>query len=212
MTLRLLLLGIRGALGILAARSSLATFSSQQPCSFQPPARTPHPTLPVTVIVSNYGNITLFPLPPSNMLDPLSALSVATAIFQFIDFSGKILKNGYELYGQSSGMTQANIDVYQLTSSLYEFQDQLAPFPDTGTLTTDERALNDVLRESRDLASRLLRLLDDLKVKETGRLRTWDSFRQACRAVKRQDEIARMQGLLESISAQIVARLVHMIQ
>jgi hypothetical protein len=39
------------------------------------------------------------------MLDPLSALSVATAIFQFIDFSGKILKNGYELYGQSSGMT-----------------------------------------------------------------------------------------------------------
>jgi hypothetical protein len=146
------------------------------------------------------------------MLDPLSALGVATAIFQFIDFSGKILKNGYELYGQSSGMTQKNIDVYQLTSSLYEFQDQLAPFPDTGTLTTDERALNEVLRQSRDLASRLLRLLDDLKVKETGHLRTWDSFRQACRAVKRQEEITRMEGLLESISAQIVARLVHMIQ
>jgi hypothetical protein len=146
------------------------------------------------------------------MLDPLSALAVATAIFQFIDFSSKILKNGYELYGQSSGMTQTNADVYQLTSALYEFQDQLAPFPNTGTLTADERALNEVLEESRDLASRLLRLLDDLKVKGTGHLRTWDSFRQACRAIKRQDEIAKMERLLESISIQVVARLVHMTQ
>lgn len=144
------------------------------------------------------------------MLEPLSALSLAAAIIQFVDFGSKILVTGYETYRSTAGATQEQVDLQQLTHSLYKFQDQLGT--PSRQPTPDQRILEEQARKCSVLAGDLLQLLDDLKVKEQGLLRTWDSFRQACRSVRKKGEIKRLEGRLDSISRQINSRLLYMIR
>lgn len=100
------------------------------------------------------------------MLEPLSALSLAAAIIQFVDFSSKILVTGYETYRSTAGATQEQVDLQQLTHSLYKFQDQLGT-PSTQP-TPDQKILEELARKCSLLAGDLLRLLDALKVEEQG--------------------------------------------
>lgn len=144
------------------------------------------------------------------MLEPLSALSPAAAIIQFVDFSSKILVTGYGTYRSVDGTTQEQVELQQLTHSLYKFQDQLGT-PSKQSIP-DQRILEELARKCSLLAGDLLRLLDALKVKEQGLLRTWDSFRKACRSVRKKGEIKRLEGLLDSISRQINSRLLYMIR
>lgn len=144
------------------------------------------------------------------MLEPLSALSLAAAIIQFVDFSSKILVTGYETYRSANGTTQEQVDLQQLTHSLYKFQDQLGT--PSKQQTPDRKILEELARTCSSFAGDLLLLLDSLKVKEQGLLRTWDSFRKACRSVRKKGEIKRLEGLLDSISRQINSRLLYMIR
>lgn len=62
-------------------------------------------------------------------MEPLSALSLAAAIVQFVDFSSKILVTGYESYHSTHGTTQEQFDLEELTQNLFKFQDLLATRP-----------------------------------------------------------------------------------
>ncbi|KAM0718815.1 hypothetical protein Q7P37_005887 [Cladosporium fusiforme] len=149
------------------------------------------------------------------MLDPLSAISLASAIIQFVDFGSKILVTGYETYHNVSGATQEHVDLEELTQSLYKFQDNLATptrSNSSATQDSDQTLLEELARRCSHLAGDLLILLEDLKVKEQGFLRTWDSFRQACRSVWKKKRIQGLEKLLESIGWQINSRLLYMIR
>lgn len=147
------------------------------------------------------------------MLDPLSALSLAAVIVQFVDFGSRILVSGYETYHDQHGTTQERFDLEEVTQDLFKFQNQLAtPANAKEKETVDMRVLQQLATKCRDLADDLLRLLDDLKVQESGLLRTWDSFRQACRARAKKGEIARLEKLLKVIGEQVNARLIYMIR
>lgn len=134
------------------------------------------------------------------MLDPLSALSLAAAILQFVDFSSKILVTGYETYCSAAGATQEQVDLQELTHNLYRLQDQLAT--PVKQQTPDQEFLENVAKRSSYLAGDFLILLEDLKVEGQGLLRTWDAFRQACRSARKKSEIQRLERLLDSISGQ----------
>jgi hypothetical protein len=62
-------------------------------------------------------------------MDPLSAIGLASAIIQFVDFGSKILVTGYETYHSVHGTTNDNIELESLTRSLYKFQEQLTISP-----------------------------------------------------------------------------------
>lgn len=146
------------------------------------------------------------------MLDPLSALGLAAAIVQFVDFSSSVLKGGYDAYRSVEGATQDNVDLEQLTQSLYNFQSRLTAQSNATAKGADQIALEELSTKCQNLARELLQLLSDLKVKSKGLVRTWDSFRQACCAVWNKKKIARLEGLLDDIGSQINSRLIYMIR
>ena len=143
------------------------------------------------------------------MLDPLSAVSLAAAILQFVDFGSKILVSGYEIYHSAQGATEENVDLEYLTKRIYEFQDQLSTPPTP--LTRSAQQLQKLAQECSYIAGDLLVLLDKLKVKEKGVIRTWDTLRQSCRLVLKKGEIAKKEKLLNSISIQVNSRFLYMI-
>lgn len=60
------------------------------------------------------------------MLDPFSAIVLASAIIQFVDFGSKLKASGHETFGSTHDFLEENIDLEFLTQGLYEFQDQVA--------------------------------------------------------------------------------------
>lgn len=149
------------------------------------------------------------------MLDPFSAVSLACAIIQFVDFGSKIIVTGHEAYRSTTGTTQEHANLEDLISRLYQFQDTLAtPITshDFETRSANQRSLEELARKCSFAAGDILILLEDLKVKETGSLRTWDSLRQACRSVWKQDRIQNLGKLLEKISGQVNSRLLYMVR
>lgn len=149
------------------------------------------------------------------MLDPFSAVSLACAIIQFVDFGSKIIVTGHDAYRSSSGTTQEHADMEELTASLYKFQDKFATpgsSGDAATRSVDQRSLDELARKCSHAAGDILILLEDLKVKETGSLRTWDSLRQACRSVWKKERIQDLEKSLDKISGQINSRLLYMIR
>ena len=143
-------------------------------------------------------------------MEPFSAISLASAIIQFVDFGSRILSSGYETYLSTNGATEDNVDLESLTRSLYKFQDQLSA-PSKQPMHND-RELQKLARRCSFLAGDLLVLLDSFKVKEYGLIRTWDALRQSCRLVWKKDEISRKEKMLNSITGQVNSRLLYMIR
>lgn len=144
------------------------------------------------------------------MLDPISAVSLAAAILQFVDFGSKIIVSGYETYRSTHGATEENIDLEYLTQMLYKFQDQLSTSPNQ--LAPSDQELQKLAQKCSYIAGDLLVLLDSPKVKEKGLVRTWDALRQSCRLVWKKDEIAKKEKMLNSIAGQVNSRLLYMIR
>jgi hypothetical protein len=143
-------------------------------------------------------------------MDPLSAIGLASAIIQFVDFGSKILVTGYETYHSVHGTINDNIELESLTRSLYKFQEQLTISPKQ--LGHSDPELQKLAQESSNIAGDLLQLLESFKVKEQGLIRTWGVLRESCRAAWKKDEIAKKEKLLNSISSQVNSRLIYMIR
>lgn len=143
-------------------------------------------------------------------MEPFTALSLASAIVQFVDFSSKILKTGCEVYRSSSGLAQEHVDLTELTTSLYSFQTRLAA--STATQNPDERALQDLVTKCTEISKQLLEVLRDLQVEGDGLIRTWESLRQTIRSVGKKKEISRLERLLDEIGRQISSRLLYSIR
>lgn len=144
------------------------------------------------------------------MLDPLSAASLAAAILQFVDFGSKIIVSSYETYRSVNGTTEENVDLEYLTQALYKFQDQLSTT--SKQPAHGDQELQRLAQECSYIAGDLLVLLDNLKVKEKGLVRTWEAIRQSVRLAWKKDKIARKEKLLDSITGQVNSRLLYMIR
>jgi hypothetical protein len=143
-------------------------------------------------------------------MDPISALGLSAAIFQFVDFGSKIIATTYRAHHNIDGTTQENLDLAELTATLQDFQTRLAtPRTLSRRHGADQKALEDLAAKCRDSAAELLQLLDDLKVKIKGNgLRhTWESLRQGCRTVWKKEKIAKFEKHLRDITVQVNGHL-----
>jgi hypothetical protein len=118
------------------------------------------------------------------MLDPLSALSLASSIVQFVDFGIKLVSDGYELYER--GSLKINDELERATRDLTQLAEDLATSPQTvseqpGTRirlpSKHERSLQQLAETCKELSDQLLSVLEDLKPRE--RQNGLESFRKA---------------------------------
>jgi hypothetical protein len=138
-------------------------------------------------------------------MDPLTALSLAGTIVQFVDFGTKLLSESRGLYKSSSGALDANIELELITSDLYALITKLrfsSSVKDSNSLITaneheDQVGLETICDHAAKVAEQLLGRLNDLKLKG-GKHRKWESFQQAVKSAWSKEEITGLATRLSS--------------
>ncbi len=112
------------------------------------------------------------------MLDPLTALSVASAVIQLVDFGRKLISQTQETYYTANGATKENATIGEITKDINvlnrNLKDKKASLEAPGAADV---ALENLVTSSQKVAEELLRILATLEVskmrrhgKDSGRL------------------------------------------
>lgn len=140
-------------------------------------------------------------------LDPFSALSVAAAIVQFIDFSSQLVAKGYRLHGSTNGALADNIDIEDITADLMDINLKLQSQTKLACNTKDEQLLENLSTRCAEIGEELLKHLEMLKVPNGTKHRKWKSFRHALKAVWTKKDIDELATTLLSFRGQMEFRI-----
>ena len=137
------------------------------------------------------------------MLDPLTALSLASNVVQFLDFSAKLVAKGNELYKSADGASVGNAELEDIAKDLQDLNARLqqsTPSHNTNltTLTTSDVALRKLSEQCSGVAGELIEVLDKLKVRGTSN-RRWKSVRQALKGLMKKDEVGAIAQRLQNV-------------
>jgi hypothetical protein len=124
-------------------------------------------------------------------LGALDALSLSSAVIQFIDFSSKVVSKGHKLYrGHEGNLLEYNdLDasarqILKLNNAIidgFESASRTDPYQSGGSIPLpQEISVKEVCRNCNRAASKLHNTLDALKVR--GRMTRWRSFRAAIKS------------------------------
>ena len=120
------------------------------------------------------------------MLDPLTAISLASAIIQFTDFGINLVTGSIELYHSADGASAERSNLELKSNLVIKLADNIIlPAHNRNDVPESEndRQLRNLARSSKSIASGLLNVLDELKVKApASHGRKWESFKKAVAA------------------------------
>lgn len=140
-------------------------------------------------------------------MDPLTCLSVAGTVVQFVDFASKLISKGHELY--KAGELSVYEKVALATNDLLDLNTKLQkPLYSDGALhcvTKDEADLQDLCNASSELAKELLERLGRLKI--TDKYNVTRSLRKAFRSVWEGKELGELEDRLERLRSAIDTRI-----
>ena len=141
------------------------------------------------------------------MLDPISAISVAAAVVQFVDFAGSLVASTVRIYRspreKDEGYSEANL-IKTLAKDLRNFNTELASSLEVTTsqqLGKQDQEIVRLCKECNGVANKLLSAMDRLKA--DNRSPFWNSFLQALRTVWSEAEIEGLRNALDSFRSQI---------
>jgi hypothetical protein len=132
-------------------------------------------------------------------MDPLTALSLAGTIVQFVDYASKIIRGTKHIYKSTSGALSANKDLEERTRALSDLATKLKqpvqpPLYDASAKAASNLSpdsaypiLQDLCKKCGEEADQLLARLEGLKV--NGKHRVWKSFQLAVKAAWAQREV-----------------------
>ena len=160
-------------------------------------------------------------------MDPLSALSVAGNIIQFVDFSSKLIAKSHKLYSSADGALVENLELEAIADSMSGLNSKVR---DTLVATSavyspvfldgrqiernptreeqrmvratreNEKSIHFVCEQCANVSGELLEALERLKVRGTNR--KWASFRQALQSVWNEGKIEKLAERLQKLRAQ----------
>lgn len=147
-------------------------------------------------------------------MDPLSALSIAASVVQFVQFSSNILNSAAEIYQspecvsrQSKHLSDIYTKLSQLGSSL-----QTDAFADattsgvSGLVQSCSSAIVQLGHDCRADCDRLLGIICQLQACRTNG-RRWKSFRVALKEYLKSEEISHLQKRIENYETTIMMHL-----
>ena len=146
-------------------------------------------------------------------MDPLSALSVASSVIEYVDFAFKLMSGSRELYNSADGSSSVNSDLEFIAKDLTEICSRLSQngsyIPDK-MASKPEPALLQMSQSSEKLAQKFSSVLQSLKVGTRHKRRR--SIRQALRSVLRQKQIATYEERLKKYRSQIAFQLTNILR
>jgi hypothetical protein len=147
-------------------------------------------------------------------MDPLTVLSIAGNVVQFVDFASKLVSKGYRIYTSAQGGPPENEQLQTLTEDMrdiavkldrslaLELQGPINQRTQSEPHSNEDLALKMLCQKCCSLANELLEQLEKLKVRGK-KHREWRSFRQALKAVYNKGRLEEMRQQLESIRSQM---------
>lgn len=139
-------------------------------------------------------------------MDPLSAISLAGNLIQFIQFGVQIVCKASEIH--KLGSVTSHLDLEDLTRDLHGLTSRLAlpPRGETPCLTPNEKALNQTYDSCTRISAKLIEHIEKIKLPVQKR-RKWKSFRQALKTVWDKENINAIARTLASYRAQMEVHL-----
>lgn len=143
------------------------------------------------------------------MLDPLTALSLASAIVQFLEFSIKIISQTQEIYQSASGTTQENVTIGQITQDVRDLSQNVTKNRNEQAQTYDIELMR--LAESCEKeADALLLIVNGLKVPPGAS--HWTSFKKAIKGARQKGTVKRLDNSLNRLQKQVNSRILSLMR
>jgi hypothetical protein len=144
-------------------------------------------------------------------MDPFSALSLAACVVQFIDFSGRLLSKGHEIYQSEVGSSAETVELEVIYKDLSRLSDKLKAsslsISPTSGRSLEEKALGKLAASCKGVADELLATLKELKVAD-GPHRKWRSVRKAFKSVWKKEKIEALQQRIDNLRDQLSIQLI----
>lgn len=139
-------------------------------------------------------------------MDPLSALSIAAAVVQFVDFGSKLVSKGVQLYNSVDGVLVENADIERAMDRLSlltgGLKTSLTPGPQS-SISESDRLLQTICKSCLDISDELRTQLEKLKVPANTSHRKWKSFRKALKSVWSKESVDGLARKLESLKGEL---------
>jgi predicted RNase H-like nuclease (RuvC/YqgF family) len=144
-------------------------------------------------------------------MDPMSALSVATAVVQFVDFGSKLLEKASDIYSSHSDKSREEVDSDLLTQDLRFLVTRLrenARSKVSTALTKEETVLEELRERCESIGKELV---DSFSIanqrarnRKDGKIgRAWLSFSLAVRLMWKREDIDELRKRLSSLRDQL---------
>lgn len=137
-------------------------------------------------------------------MDPLSALSLAGTVVQFIQAAGSLITSTQQIHRSVSGASE-DIEWLDATyGSLSKFNDELLQGCQTGGIDIEIKSLAETCRSD---CQQLMTIVENVKLRKGRKRRWWISTKKAVRQAWKHDEIARIEQRIASVQRTIVFRI-----
>ena len=147
------------------------------------------------------------------MLEPLAAIGLAGSLVQFVDFCGRIIAEGYSAYQSATGVSRDNAHLEVVIRDLQGWSKKFNSVQTSpSTLSEDEKALQGLRVDCYILAGELLAILEKLRVKRTGHLRSIAALGKSIQHFHKSDKIKRLSKQLDELRSEINLRLLRIIK
>lgn len=137
------------------------------------------------------------------MLDPLTAIGLASAIVQFVDYSTKLVHDAKEIYESTSGATEANRGLEVVVDNMKNLYSTLKA-EDPSLQSDAELALCRIAKECDSLSTEIFEILQKIKPKSNSFI---SSSSTAIKSIWYAGKIADLKATLDSYRGQLALPL-----
>ena len=141
-------------------------------------------------------------------MDPISAVSLAAVVAQFLDFGIKLVAKTHEIYSSVEGSEIRNIEINLIAQNFIPLNQRVRSRSRkvcAFAISEDEEALEAITEQCSKIGRELIDALEKAKVQ--GAYKRWKSVRQALKSVLGRDKIQDLYDRFKQYREQIVVVL-----
>lgn len=136
-------------------------------------------------------------------MDPVTALGFASNIISFVDFAGKLISKGHEIYKSASGASRENVEIETVIDDLSLHVDRLKQGNTITAVTPRGQQLQSLASDCAILADEILQKLNKLKVDKNIKYRGLRSIGKTLRAAWGTKDLEKRVATLEGFRNQL---------
>lgn len=136
-------------------------------------------------------------------MDPLSALSLAGTVVQFVQAAGSLITSTQQIHRSASGASEEIEWLDSAYGSLSNFSDKLTQ----GCQAATDNEVKSLAETCRSDCQQLMAIVESVKLRRGQKKHWWTSAQRAMREAWKHDEIARIEQRIASVQRTIVFRI-----